>query len=96
MGVIVPSLDQIQATEKKWDSTNFAVVSEAVSPYTGTEKEIIEIANKFRNLKVDLIILDCIGFNRLTKAVFRNVTKEPVLLPRTIIGRIAREIVEIE
>jgi protein AroM len=96
LGVIVPSLDQIQATEKKWDSTNFAVVSEAVSPYTGTEKEIIEIANKFRNLKVDLIILDCIGFNRLTKAVFRNVTKKPVLLPRTIIGRIAREIVEIE
>jgi protein AroM len=96
LGVIIPSLDQIQATKKKWDSTGFSVVVGAISPYTGTEKEIIEIANKFRNLKVDLIILDCIGFNRLTKAVFRNVTKKPVLLPRTIIGRIAREIVEIE
>jgi hypothetical protein len=32
----------------------------------------------------------------MTKAVFRDVTKKPVLLPRTILGRIAREIVEIE
>jgi protein AroM len=96
LGVIIPSLDQIQATKKKWDSTGFSVVVGAISPYTGTEKEIIEIANKFKNLKVDLIILDCIGFNRMTKAIFRDVTKKPVLLPRTILGGIAREIVEIE
>ncbi len=96
LGVIVPSLDQIQATKKKWNSTGFSVVVGAISPYTGTEKEIIEIANKFKNLKVDLTILDCIGFNRMTKAVFRDVTKKPVLLPRTILGRIARELVEIE
>ncbi len=96
MGVIIPSLDQIRETEKKWDSTNFAVVVEAASPYTGTEREIIELAKKFRDLKVDLIILDCIGFNRRTKEVLRDVTKKPVLLPRTIIGRIAKELVEIE
>lgn len=94
LGVIIPSLDQIQTTKRKWDGTGFSVVVEALSPYTGTEKEIIEIANKFKKLKADLIILDCIGFNRMTKAVFRDVTKKPVLLPRTIVGRIAREIVE--
>lgn len=71
LGVIVPSLDQIQATKMKWDSTGFSVVVGAISPYTGTEKEKIEIANKYKHLKVDLIILDCIGFNRMTKAVFR-------------------------
>lgn len=94
LGVIIPSLDQIQATKKKWDNTGFSVVVGAVSPYTGTEKEIIEIANKFKKLRVDLMILDCIGFNRMTKAIFRDVTKKPVLLPRTILGRIVREIVE--
>ena len=96
LGVIIPSLDQIQATQKKWDGTGFSVVVGAISPYTGTEEEIIEIANKFKNHKVDLIILDCIGFNRMTQAIFRDVTKKPVLLPRTMLGRIAREIVEIE
>lgn len=95
LGVIVPSLDQIQATKKKWGSPGFSVVVGAISPYTGTEKKIIEIAGKFKNLKVDLIILDCIGFNRMTQAVFRDVTKRPVLLPRTIVGSLAREIVGI-
>ncbi len=94
--VIVPSPDQIQAMEKKYDDTNFDVVSGAVFPYTGTEKELIETANKIMNLKVDLIILDCIGFNRRTKSIFRDITKKPVLLPRTVIGRIVREIVEKE
>ncbi len=95
LGVIVPSLDQIQATKKKWGSPGFSVVVGAISPYTGTKKKLIEIAGKFKNLKVDLIILDCIGFNRMTQAVFRDVTKRPVLLPRTIVGSLAREIVGI-
>ena len=94
LGVIVPSLDQIQTTKKKWDGAGFSVVVEAISPYTGTKKKIVEIAQKFRNLKVDLTILDCMGFNRMTKTVFRDVTKKPVLLPRTIVGRIARELAE--
>ncbi|MFQ5824780.1 MAG: AroM family protein [bacterium] len=93
LGVIVPSADQIQTMEKKWKRNNLNVVSEAVSPYTGTEIDIIETANKIKNFNVDLIVLDCIGFNRKTKAIFREVIKKPVLLPRTIIGRIAREIV---
>lgn len=96
LGVIIPSPDQIQATKKKWDSRDSSVVVGAISPYAGTEKQIFEMANKFKDLKVDLTILDCMGFNRMTKAVFRHVTKKPVLLPRTILGTIAREIVEVE
>ena len=93
--VIVPSPDQIPTVEKKWGRSDLDVVSEAVSPYTGTKKEIIETANKVKNSNVDLIVLDCIGFNRETKAIFREVTKKPVLLPRTILARIAREIIEV-
>lgn len=96
LGVIVPSSDQIPTVEKKWGRSNLYVVSKAVSPYTGTEKEIIDTADKLKNFNVDLILLDCIGFNRETKAIFRKVTKKPVLLPRTILGRIAREIIEVK
>ena len=96
IGVIVPSLDQIQTTKKKWNSTGISVVVETISPYSGTEGQVIEIANKFKDLGVDMTILDCIGFTRVVQTVFRNVTKKPVLLPRTIIGMIAREIAAID
>jgi protein AroM len=96
LGVIVPSPDQILTEEKKWGRCNLYVVSEAVSPYTGTEKEIIETANKVKSSHVDLIVLNCIGFNRETKAIFREVTQKPVLLPRTILGKITGEILEVK
>ncbi|NIM15314.1 MAG: AroM family protein [Candidatus Aminicenantes bacterium] len=96
LGVIVPSPGQISAMKKKWGRANLYVVSEAVSPYRGTEKEIFETANKVKNFNVDLIVLDCMGFNKKAKAIFREVTQKPVLLPRTILGRIAREIVEVK
>ena len=95
LGVIVPSLDQISDVKKKWERNNLYVVADAVSPYTGTKKEIIDIANKVKNFNPELIVLDCIGFNRETREIFREVTKKPVLLPRTILARIAREIIEV-
>lgn len=96
IGVIVPSFDQIQTTKEKWNSTGISVVMETVSPYSGTEEQVIGIANKFKDLRVDMTILDCIGFTRMVQRLFRNVTKKPVLLPRSIIGRIAREIAAVD
>lgn len=93
IGVIVPSPDQIQITKNKWNSAGISVVVETISPYSGTEEQVIETARKFKDLSVDMTILDCIGFTRVIQALFRNVTEKPVLLPRTLIGRIAREIV---
>jgi protein AroM len=53
-----------------------------------------EKALKLKSADVDLIVLDCLGFNKKTKAIFREVTGKPVLLPRTLVARIAREIIE--
>ncbi len=95
LGVIVPSRDQILRVEEKWGRTNIEVISESVSPYTSTDKEIVEKAKKMKNFNTDLIILDCIGFKRKIKAIFRDITKKPILLPSTTIARIAKEIIEV-
>ena len=94
LGVIVPSPDQIPALGGRWERSNLEVVAEAVSPYTGTYEELKETAHKIKASDVDLVILDCIGFGPETKALFREVTGKPVLLPVTLMGRIAREMVE--
>lgn len=93
LGVIVPSPDQIPALKRRWEKSNLEVVAEAVSPYTGTHEELKEKAQKIKASDVDLVILDCIGFGRETRALFREITKKPVLLPVTMVGRIAREMV---
>jgi protein AroM len=94
LGVIVPSPDQIPALKRRWEKTNLEVVAEAVSPYTGSHEELREKANIIKTLDVDLVVLDCIGFSREKRALFREITAKPVLLPVTLMGRIAREMVE--
>ena len=93
LGVIVPSSDQMSLVEKKWGSTKLPVVYESLSPYTGTDKDIIETANKIKNKNVDLLVLDCIGYSKKIKTIFRDITKKPVLLPSTITGMVIKELV---
>ena len=93
LGVIVPSPDQIPALTGRWEKLNLEVVAEAVSPYTGTHDELKEKAQKIKASDVDIVILDCIGFGRETRMLFREITMKPVLLPVTMVGRIAREMV---
>lgn len=93
LGVVVPSPDQIPSLGRRWEKTGLDIVAEGVSPYTGTDEELREIAHKIKASNVDLMVLDCIGFTRKTRALFREVTGKPVLLPVTLIGRIAREMV---
>ena len=93
LGVVVPSPDQIPALGRRWETSNREVFVEAVSPYTGTREEMEEKAEKIKASDVDLVALDCIGVNRESKALFREVTGKPVLPPVTLVGRIAREMV---
>lgn len=95
MGVVVPSPDQILQLSKRWEKLNLQIFVEAVSPYAGTDEELKGVAGRIKALDVDLVVLDCLGFGKKTKAIFREVTRKPVLLPRTIVGRIAREMLGI-
>ena len=93
---IVPSPDQIPLTEERWKRTNpnLKVIVETVSPYTGTDAEIEKVAEKIAKTNANLLVLDCLGFNRGVKTIFRKITKKPVLLPRTLLGRVAGELIE--
>lgn len=95
MGVVVPLPDQVPQLRKRWETLNLQLFMEAVSPYAGTDEELKEVAGRIKALDVDLIVLDCLGFGKTTKAIFREVTRKPVLLPRTVVGRIAREMLGI-
>jgi len=92
---IAPSADQFQLMRKKWSKINpgFKIIVDAVSPYTGTDKEIEKVAEKIAETDAKLVILDCIGFNKKMKTIFRKITRKPVLLPRTLLGRIAGELI---
>ena len=92
LGVVLPSADQKESQRKKWASTGLDLELEAASPYTGTETDFRAAARRLASRGADLIVLDCIGFTERMKRVFREESGKPVILPRTLLGRVAGEL----
>jgi protein AroM len=91
LGAVLPSPDQIPILGEKWRRTGLDIELEAVSPYSGTDEDFRAAARRLAGRNVDLIVLDCIGFNEKIKRIFQEESGKPVILPRTLLGRIAGE-----
>ncbi|MEM4487946.1 MAG: AroM family protein [Desulfurococcaceae archaeon] len=92
LGVFVPDPAQIRKMHKKWESVASDIQVMSVSPYTGGEGCIREVAMKMRDR--DLIVLDCMGYNKRSKKIVSEITGKPVILPRTLLASVIRELVE--
>jgi protein AroM len=94
MGALLPSPEQALSMKNKWQKTGLEVVFDAASPYTGTEADFRAAARRLAAAGVDLIVLDCIGFTGEMKRFLQEESKKPVILPRTLLGRICGELLE--
>ena len=91
IGVVVPDISQKEQNIRRWDGIAKEVHVVAASPYADMEG-IQSAAEKLRELDVDLLILDCIGYTVKMKRIFHQATGKPVLLPRTVLARVVREL----
>jgi len=90
LGVFIPSSDQVAETEKKWSRVCGKVEIATVSPYVGKEGETKKAAERLKDCT--LIVLDCFGYNLNTKRAVSEITKRPVVLPRTLMAHALREL----
>jgi protein AroM len=90
--VIFPSRDQLGVVDGEWEQVGLNLVFDAVSPYSGTTKDVEETARRVGLADPDLIVLDCMGFSERHKALFRKIAGVPVILPRSMLGRIVGEL----
>jgi len=89
LGIIIPSFEQIEQTKKKWGDVNLVVA--VASPYENQE-ELQEAARKLQAKNVHLTVLDCIGYTRQMKQKVKEITGKPVILSRTVVARVTREL----
>ncbi len=83
LGVVVPLEGQIDAAKKKWKKDK--VILEVKSPYA-RGKSWKEIAQNFSQKKVEIVILDCIGYKIKDKRALQKLLSVPVLLPRVVLA----------
>lgn len=92
IGIIVPNKAQESAALAHWKSQGVEAVSAVVSPYEGIGFE--EAGEKFRSIKADIVVIDCMGFGEEHRERLKTLCGCPVLLPKTLVARVALEIHE--
>jgi protein AroM len=88
LGILVPLDEQKESLKMKWGS--IPIVSQSVSPYE--KDDYITPALKLKEQGATLIVLDCMGYNEAHKDIVKKYTDLPVILPRSIVARVAAEL----
>lgn len=92
LGVVVPNPAQVDMARRKWGgiAPDLKVVS--ASPYTEGPGDLAAASRALADR--DLIVLDCVGFGTEAKRAVAATTGRPVIIPRTLLARVLRELVE--
>ena len=90
LGVVIPHVGQQRGMCEKWSTDVRSVNLAVASPYTAAES----MPTAVRSLgRCDLIVLDCMGYDRHMLAMARAASAVPVLLSNGVMGAILRELV---
>ncbi|MEG0020179.1 MAG: AroM family protein [Oscillospiraceae bacterium] len=93
IAVITPDVMQVKQAENKWRDFVKEVTAIPASPYK-EEQELLDAAAIIKNLDVDLVVMDCIGYTQEMKDKVRALTGKNIVLSRTILARVVRELVD--
>lgn len=91
VGVITPDQAQIEQVTDWWKRGGVTARVVYASPY-GDVDTIINAANELKLKDVALICLDCMGYTVEMKRQVAEATRMPVILPRTLVARVADEL----
>lgn len=89
LGVVVPLENQVEMAKRKWEAEK--VIAEVKSPYV-KGKSWEDIAQRFKQDKAEVVILDCIGYTIQDKEQLQNRLASPILLPRTVLAHAINQI----
>lgn len=95
LGIIKPSAGQVENERERYTRLGIDVTVTSASPYRGEQR--LELAREagelLRHAECDLIWMTCIGMDEPMRAVVAEVTGKPVVLARSILGRVISELV---
>lgn len=95
LGIIKPSAGQVNQEKERYRALGIDATVTAASPYAGEER--LELARRaaeeIREAGCDLVWMTCIGMDEAMREVVSAVTGKPIILARSILGRIVTELV---
>ncbi len=91
IGLMLPAEEQAEASRRKMQEYGLVAKVAVASPYGGFEA-IGQAAAIFRDSDVRAVVMHCIGYDAKMKAEVRQVSGKPVLLARSLVGKVLDEL----
>ena len=94
LGVIKPNAGQVEGERKRYEKLGIEAIVTSASPYVGEERLALArlAAQELKDASCDLIWMTCIGMEEPMREVVAEVTGTPVILARSILARVAGEL----
>lgn len=98
LAIIMPGTEQLRGIETRGGSASHSygeeveVVYDAASPY-GPESQVEAMAERIAKKNVDLVFLNCMGFNSRHKRIVKEKTGKPVIQSNALIARVMKELI---
>ncbi len=92
LGILVPLQEQEGYAKTRWRELTEELVVAHASPYTGTEEEFREAAEKLYSSK--LVVMDCIGYTYRQKRIIQRGVDAPVLTVRGALHSLITSIIK--
>jgi protein AroM len=92
LGVVYPAAEQISEDDDSLNVKGLEVYADHMSPYD-QEIEVYPLAMRLKEKNLDLIFLNCFGFNSHVKRVISEETGVPVIQSNALIARVLKELI---
>ncbi len=95
LGIIKPSAGQVEQERARYVRLGIDATVTSASPYQASLRldAVQRAAETLRDARCDLIWMTCIGMDEPMRDIVTSVTGKPVILARSVLGRIIGELV---
>lgn len=93
LAVIVPAPEQIRPAIRAWKKRKIEAMVHYAPPYSPSEELTRSVAEIKKNGS-DMVLMDCMGYDRSIKRYVSLETGKIVLLARTLVARVAGELLD--
>ena len=91
LAVVLPGKEQVRTNHEKRGELD--IYYDSASPY-GSRSDLELLAKRLATLDLDLIFLNCMGFDHEMKQVVQKITGKPVVQASSVVGRVLLEFLD--
>jgi len=91
MASILPSMQQVGGSPSEMEKDGLVTYLDSASPY-GPIEEVEKLGDRLAKQNLDLIVLNCMGFDHNHKRIIKEKTGKPVLQSSAIVANVLKEL----